>query len=325
MRHIIYGAGAIGGTMGARLDQAGHDVVLIARGAHLEAMRASGLRLVTPDLDLVQNIPVVAHPREIAFRAGDVVYLTTKTQDTAGALRDLLAACGDLDLPVVCAQNGVENERLAARRLRRVYAMMVWMPAAFERPGEVVCYCTPRSGVLDLGCYPGGVDAVAKDVARALEHSGFSARALPDVMRAKYAKLLMNVVAVMPALCGAAGRDSAFARRLRDEALACYAAAGIQACTDAEEAQRQAESGIQVAAIAQRPRAGGSVWQSLARNTGSVETDYINGEIVMLGLQHGVAVPCNRAVVHCANRMASGHLQPGSLQPDALEALAASY
>ncbi len=322
MRHIIYGAGAIGGTMGARLAQAGHDVVLVARGAHLDAMRTSGLRLITPDQDLVQKIPAVAHPREITFRAGDIVYLTTKTQDTAGALRDLLGACGDLDLPVVCAQNGVENERLAARRLRRVYPMMVWMPAAFEQPGEVVCYCTPRGGVLDLGCYPGGVDAVAEDIARALEHSGFSSRALPDVMRAKYAKLLMNVVAVMPALCGAAGRDSPFARSLRDEALACYAAAGIQACTDAEESLRQAQSGIRVATIAQRPRVGGSVWQSLARHTGSVETDYINGEIVLLGQQHGVSVPCNRVAVHFSNRMASGLLQPGSLDPEELQRMA---
>ena len=114
MRFIVYGAGAIGGTLGARLAQAGEEVVLIARGAQLEALRASGLRLVTPDAVTQQQLPVVGHPGEIAFRAGDVVLLTTKTQDTDAALRDLLLATAGADIPVVCAQNGVENERIGA-------------------------------------------------------------------------------------------------------------------------------------------------------------------------------------------------------------------
>lgn len=322
MRFIVYGAGAIGGTIGARLAQAGQEVVLIARGAHLHAMQATGLRLITPDGETVHRMAVVAHPCEIDFRAGDVVFLTMKTQDTGGALRDLLVASAGVDLTVVCAQNGLENERLAARCFRRVYAMMVWLPANFEQPGEVVCYCTPRSGVLDLGCYPAGTDETAREIAAALEASGFSSRALSDIMRSKHAKLLMNVVAVMPALCGPAGRGSAFAAKLRQEALACYAAAGIDACSDAQEAQRQAESGIRVGEIAGRVRAGGSVWQSLARETGSVETDYINGEIAMLGLLHGVDVPCNRAVVFFANRMARGILKPGTLDIAQLEEMA---
>jgi 2-dehydropantoate 2-reductase len=323
MRFIIYGAGAIGGTIGFRLAQAGYEVVLIARGAQLQALRTTGLRLVSPHDDDVRRIPAVGHPGEIAFAPDDVVFLTTKTQDTDAALRDLLVASGGADIPVVCAQNGVENERLAARRFRRVYSMMVWLPAAFEQPGEVVCYCTPRSGILDLGCYPQGTDGTAQAIADALEHSGFSARALADIMRSKYTKLLMNVVAVMPALCGPAGRDSGFAWRLREEALACYAAGGIEAASSDEESARQAESGIEVGNIAGRVRAGGSVWQSLARDTGSVETDYINGEIVLLGAQHGVAVPCNRAAVFYANRLARGHHKPGTVPLADLERFAA--
>jgi 2-dehydropantoate 2-reductase len=324
MRIIVYGAGAIGGVIGAQLAQAGQDVILIARGAQLAAMRERGLCIVTPDGVACVQVPVVGHPSEIAFRPGDVVFLTMKTQDTDAALRDLLAACGDPDLPVVCAQNGVENERLAARRFRRVYPMMVWMPASFEQAGEVVCYCTPRRGILDVGAYPQGWDATAQAIAHALETAGFSARALSDIMRSKYAKLLVNVAAIVPALCGRAGRDSPFAQRLRAEALACYAAAGIAACSEAEQAQRLAEADMRIADIAGRVRPGGSVWQSLARDTGSVETDFINGEIVLLGALHGVDVPCNRAAVSCANRMARGHLRPGSLSLGELEAIAAS-
>jgi hypothetical protein len=55
MRYVIYGAGAIGGVIGGKLFQAGHEVVLIARGAHYDAVAARGLRLETPDKPLLEG------------------------------------------------------------------------------------------------------------------------------------------------------------------------------------------------------------------------------------------------------------------------------
>src|SRR5919204_4089976 len=57
MRYIVIGAGAIGGTIGGRLAQAGHEVVLVARGRHLDALRASGLELATPEGTFTLDIP----------------------------------------------------------------------------------------------------------------------------------------------------------------------------------------------------------------------------------------------------------------------------
>src|SRR4051794_6341220 len=114
MRYIIYGAGAVGGVIGARLFQQGHDVVLIARGSHLDAIRSRRLTLETPDGPASLAILAVAHPSELHFNSDDLVLLTMKTQDTPSALDDLRATAG-AEIPVVCAQNGVENERLAAR------------------------------------------------------------------------------------------------------------------------------------------------------------------------------------------------------------------
>src|SRR5215207_7197961 len=111
MRYIIYGAGAIGGGIGGRLFEAGHDVVLICRGEHLEAIRRDGLLLRSPEGETRLPVPAAGHPREIEFTPDDVVVLTMKTQDTERALLDLEAAGGS-GLPVVCCQNGVENERL---------------------------------------------------------------------------------------------------------------------------------------------------------------------------------------------------------------------
>ena len=114
MRFIIYGAGGVGCTIGGRLSLGGHEVVLICRGDHLKAIRANGLLLKAPEGEHLVNIVAVAHPNEIEWRAGDVAILAMKTQDTEPALRELERTAGT-SVPVFCAQNGVENERLASR------------------------------------------------------------------------------------------------------------------------------------------------------------------------------------------------------------------
>ena len=89
MRYIVYGAGGIGGAIGARLFQHGHEVILICRGEHLHAIQSTGLTLKTPKETLTLTIRAVSHPEEIAFIPDDVVLLTMKSQDTEMALRDL--------------------------------------------------------------------------------------------------------------------------------------------------------------------------------------------------------------------------------------------
>ena len=64
MRFVIYGAGGIGGTIGARLFKHGRDVLLIARGPHLAAIKERGLRFVSATIDERLPIPAVGHPRE---------------------------------------------------------------------------------------------------------------------------------------------------------------------------------------------------------------------------------------------------------------------
>src|SRR3954466_8743821 len=108
MRFVIYGAGALGGVMGGRLFEHGHDVVLIARGAHYEAIARSGLRVVDPDREITLGVPAVDHPSRLSFSEDDVAVLAMKTQDTAAAL-DALGALPAADVAIVCAQNGVEN------------------------------------------------------------------------------------------------------------------------------------------------------------------------------------------------------------------------
>src|SRR5689334_9509243 len=146
MRYVIFGAGAIGGTIGGRLAEHGHDVVLVARGAHLEALRTSGLLLRTPAGPVQVDVPATDDVGTLGLGAGDVVLVCTKSQDTAAALDAIGATAGGQDVAVVCAQNGVENERVALRRFERVHGMAVMLPAAHLEPGVVDAHGAPASG-----------------------------------------------------------------------------------------------------------------------------------------------------------------------------------
>jgi 2-dehydropantoate 2-reductase len=86
-------------------------------------------------------------------------------------------------LPVVCAQNGVENERLALRCFGEVYGMCVVLPSSHLTPGEVVAPCGPYTGALVLGRYGTGPDDKARRIAEDLEKSCFLAPVVTDVMR----------------------------------------------------------------------------------------------------------------------------------------------
>ena len=92
MRVVIYGAGGVGGTIGARLHLAGTEVTLIARGAHLGALQESGLKFVAPDGEHRLDIPAVGSPDEIDWRPDDVVVLANVSEFPAGAVDALVAA-----------------------------------------------------------------------------------------------------------------------------------------------------------------------------------------------------------------------------------------
>ncbi|MFN0093778.1 MAG: ketopantoate reductase family protein, partial [Dehalococcoidia bacterium] len=312
MRFIIYGAGAVGGVAGARLFQAGHEVVLIARGAHLAAIRKDGLGLQDVNGLVRLPIPAVGDPSEIAFREGDVVLLCMKSQDTAGAVEALRAAAGDLPA-VVCVQNGVESERLCLRRFSKVYAAPVRMPASHLEPGVVIADSYPVSGILDIGRYPAGVDATAEAISAALAGATFSSNPIPNVMAHKYTKLwLVNLTNAVEAICGSGQGSRAIAHAARDEAEACYKAAGIAYISAAEDRARRGEL-LTMNPLTGNFRPGGSTWQSLQRGKRDVEADYLNGEIVLLGRLHGVPTPVNEGLMRVANDCAARGLGPGSM------------
>lgn len=317
MRYVILGAGAVGGTIGARLCAAGHDVALIARGDHARVVRADGLLLRTPDGDLTVRPPVHDDAADVGLQREDVVIVAVKSQHTTDVL-DRLAQVAPERIAVVCAQNGVDNERQAARRFPVVIGMHVMVFAAHLRPGVVHAYGTPRTGVLDVGRYPTGVDAISQRIAADLDSAGFSSRAVPDIMRRKYGKLLANLTNILQALGTKGVTSGPLAERVVAEALEVMAAAGHDAATSDEQEQRR-EGFVRIGDIPGAPRGGGSTWQSLARGQPTLETDHLNGEIVLLGRLVGVPTPLNAALQSLARQAVAEGWQPGLLSADELE------
>ncbi len=334
MRYVVIGAGAVGGTIGARLHRAGHEVVLVGRGHHLATMRRTGLRFVAPDVDETLSPHVAAGPHEVELDGADVLVLATKSQHTAEALGTWSAAevatgegagraAGEV-LPVLLAQNGIANEPAALRWFRQVAGVCVWLPAELPEPGTVLASCAPLTGMLHLGAYPADgadpalertLDAVASD----LEGATFAAPRPPDVMTWKRAKLLSNLGNAPDALFPRGGWEDLL-QQAQDEARAVFEAAGWDVTTPEEEAAVRGDR-MQPQDVEGFPRSGGSTYQSLARGAGSVETDYLNGEVAALGRLHRVSTPVNGALQQLAARAVRDGVAARSLPVEALRAL----
>ena len=318
MRFVIYGAGGVGATIGARLHLQGHSVILIARGEHGRVLQQQGLTFVAPEGSQTISIPAVLHPKEIDFQADDVVLLTMKSQHTAEALEDLLGAEAG-HVAVVCGQNGVANERMALRRFRRVYGMLINLPAQHLVPGEVLSFGAHKSGILDTGKFPGGLDATAVELCDALTASGFVAEPDAKIMRKKYAKLILNLGNSLEAATNRADVRS-ISRVLKAEAEACYVAAGIE-CADLQEIDTRSRNAYEFVELPGHSRFGGSTWQSVERGTRNVESDFMNGEIVQLGRTFDVPTPANEVCQQLGRRMVTDELPVGHFSVAEIEAM----
>jgi 2-dehydropantoate 2-reductase len=312
----------VGATIGARLAQSGQDVVLVARGEHRAALAADGLRFRAPDGEEVLRLPVAGGAGDVALGPQDVLVLATKTQHTAAALREWAVApvqgggtAGER-LPVLCAQNGVENERLAARWFDVVLGACVWLPATHLRPGEVVASGAPLSGMLQVGRYPRGLDAPARRVAAALDVEHLASTPREDVMRWKRGKLLDNLSNALDAVCRDGEDWSDLAEAVTAEGQAVLDRLGLDRTSDEEERATRGDR-VTVTAVAGEQRGGGSTWQSLARGL-DTEVEHLNGEVALLGHEAGVPTPLNAALVRLVTQGQREGRGPRWLDPDVL-------
>lgn len=307
-RYVIAGAGAIGGAIGGQLHTAGRSVHLIAHGANLQALQSAGLRFATPRSVRHLRIPSSGDFAPAELTPQDVVVFAVKSQDTLPLAYQLADVAGP-DIPVVAAQNGCENERTLARFFRNVYGLYVFVAASHLQPGQVSLH-TDQGGILDIGRYPRGSDVVARAISEDLNEAGFDSRVAEDVMQWKYAKLTANLGNSLQALFGGQPEMGDLYDAARAEAQECFEAHGIVRPAPETEASRL-QSLPPFAPVEGHEFPGGSSWQSIARGAGQ-ESDYLNGEIVLLGRLAGVATPVNELLCVFMRRLANGGSPPGS-------------
>ncbi|WP_319446395.1 MULTISPECIES: ketopantoate reductase family protein [unclassified Mycobacterium] len=307
---VVYGAGAIGGLIAARLRLAEFDVTAVARGEHLRAIRASGLTLETQDGAEAIALPSAADAGEIDWSPEPVVILAVKSHQTAAALDDL-AAHAPRRTPVFVAQNGVANESAVLRRFANVYGVAVLVSAAHLEPGVVVQQTYPVAGILDLGRYPAGGDEVAEQLSAAFRAAGFLSEVREDIVAWKYRKLIANLGNGVTATYRPGPDADELVARARSEAERVLTAAGIPLVTAEQDAQRRGE----LLHGRVRDDLFGSTWQSVARGHTDVETDWFNGEIVLQARLQGQSAPVNELLQGITAEHARHGRPPRSLDP----------
>jgi 2-dehydropantoate 2-reductase len=314
-RYVIIGAGAIGGTVGAVLARAGIPTVLVARGRHAEALAAAGMTLRTPDGTFQTAVTAASRPEDVRLTPRDVLVFATKTQQLDAALQEwvdqrvhgrdgIVGTAGEL-LPAMTALNGVAAEEKALRYFRQVFGVCVWLPAVHLEPGNVIARSWPVVGQLHVGRWPASISTQADaDLLRGLAETwsaaGIRVRTPDDVAPWKYNKLLSNLGNAVGALTADAADTGEMVAAVRREGENVLRHAAID-FVSSETSRAVRSDGPTI-----RPVPGwnagqsNSTWQSLSRNTGNVETDYLNGEIVRLAHQHGITAPLNAGLARAA-------------------------
>jgi 2-dehydropantoate 2-reductase len=282
----VMGAGAVGCYFGGMLARAGHEVVLIARPQHVEAIARDGLRMQTTSFD--ERVRLAASSDPGAVQGAQLVLFCVKSLDTeaTGALlRPHLAP----DALLLCLQNGVDN----AERLRTVLtatdvaAAVVYVAVEMAGPGHV-----RHHGRGELVIEP---SSAGQAVAQALIAAGVPTEISGNVRGELWAKLILNcaynaVSAIAQLPYGKTVQGEGIQYVMRDVVAECLAVAqaqGVQVAGDVHASVAKLAASM--------PSQFSSTAQDLARGK-PTEIDYLNGLIVKRGEVLGVATPANRVL-----------------------------
>jgi 2-dehydropantoate 2-reductase len=189
MRIAVIGTGAVGGYFGAKLAAAGHDLVFIARGKHLEALQAAGLSILSPNGDLhIQNADFVAS----ATQAGvvDLILFCVKSYDTQAAAESLGPLLAE-STTILSLQNGIDNpQKIAAVwRHHRIYSGVVYIGAEISSPGVIR---HSNGGKIVFGAADGQADESAVRIEQLLAEAGIACQLSAKIHEAQWSKLLWN-------------------------------------------------------------------------------------------------------------------------------------
>jgi 2-dehydropantoate 2-reductase len=285
MKVAVMGAGAVGCYYGAMLARAGHEVVLIGRPSHVEAVKAQGLRLETQAFDA--HVRMAASTEAGAVQGADLVLFCVKSTDTESAAAQIAPHLAP-DALVLTLQNGVDNDaRVRSVLSNDVAAAVVYVATEMAGPGHV-----RHHGRGELVIAP---SRRSEEVARHLEAAGVPTQISGNVRGSLWAKLILNCAynalsAVTQLPYGVLVKGTGVTDVIRDVVAECLAVA------KAEGVDVVGDTGAAIRGIAQTmPSQYSSTAQDLARGKLS-EIDHLNGLVVRRGEALGVPTPANRVL-----------------------------
>jgi 2-dehydropantoate 2-reductase len=296
MRIAVLGSGGIGGYFGALLASAGHDVVFVARGAHLEAMRRRGLTVRTPAGGSTISVTAVADTRKV--EPVEAVLFCVKSYDTEAAAL-LLGPLMRRDTAVLTLQNGVDNADAIASVVgaEAVLAGAVYVAAQLVEPGVILR--TGAEGRITLGELDGSLTERVQRLAGVFQQSGILHDVSTDILRVLWAKFLFIAGVGGVTALARSGIGSLLASR-DGRALLVASCAEIVAVARAEGAPLPAAAVDSV--IAQAATLPAQWRSSMARDLDDgrrLEVDALSGAVIRRGLKHGIPTPVHQTIAAC--------------------------
>lgn len=293
MKTVILGAGALGCFFGARLQQNGHEVTYVARGAHLKAMQRNGLRIESRSgnfsLDHVDATDDLAEVGD-----SELIFFAVKNYDVEKTMSEMADIVGP-ETAVMTVQNGVWAQKAMADRFggNRVLPSAVYLPADIKEPGVIRTSAEAELAGITLGPYEGGTSELAVRVQEAFKDSGVSTTLSEDIWRSLWEKFIR--LSAFSAITGSTRlnigeilKTEATRRLLRsllEETLAIARASHKTIAED--EGQRAFDFFMQLA-----PDVHASMLDDLLRGK-RIELDWISGEVIRRGRELGIPTPCH--------------------------------
>jgi 2-dehydropantoate 2-reductase len=304
MNVLVMGAGAIGSVFGGFLAKAGHHVCLIARHAHLEAIKKKGLTIegiwgthVIKNIAGYESLSALKEKETLRF---DAVLLTVKSYDTESALQSLTAFFPEIP-PLVSLQNGLGNiEKIeACAGIEKTIGGRVIFGVEFMEPGRVSV--TVSADKTMLGGLPGGIDrSFVERLAKELTEAGIPAEEVDDINKYIWGKVLYNcalngLATLMNVHYGvllASDCTREIMLRVVTEIFCVLKASGITLeWREPEEYTELLLSTLIPRTFDHHP----SMLQDILRHK-RTEIDALNGAVVQIGREQGIDLPYNWAI-----------------------------
>ena len=296
MRVLVMGSGGMGGYFGGVLAQGGHEVVFVARGAHLAAMRERGLEVRSGgESTVLRPVSAVTTPAEAGSNDFDLVLFTVKTYDTESAAQALRPAVGP-NTAVLTLQNGVESVDQLSRILGAEHVLpgSARIETTILEPG-VIDQRSPFRRI-ELGELSGEITPRLEAIAEALRSAGVEVTVRPDPLVAIWEKfVLLAPHAGATSACQATSgpirettEGAALLQSLIGETAAVGRACGVPLPPDQEERTWTFMQGL--------PHAFGTSMQRDYERQNRVELEQLTGTVVRRGREHGVPTPTSDAV-----------------------------